>query len=84
MRLLVAGRPQEIRGFALAGVETLTCHSRADAEAVVEQFGGDVGLLIVPRWLADAASERLARIRQRQGWPIVLVLPAAAERPGDR
>jgi vacuolar-type H+-ATPase subunit F/Vma7 len=75
MRLLVAGQAREIQGFALAGVEVVACDTPTEAHAVVDGLGTDVGLLIVSQWFGRAAGERLARIRERNGPPVVLVLP---------
>ena len=75
MRLLVAGRIGEIRGFALAGVDTAACDHEAQARAFVTDLPGDVGLLIVTAWVARAAGERLRAIRDRKGPPVVLTLP---------
>jgi vacuolar-type H+-ATPase subunit F/Vma7 len=78
MRLVVAGRADEIRGFALAGVETAECHSVEHANAVLSGVSRDVGLLIVSAWVAQAAEDRLRAVRDRKGPPVVLTLP------GDR
>ena len=75
MRLVVAGRTEEVRGFALAGVETAECNTAEHAQAILADIRGDVGLLIVSSWFAHAASERLRAIRERKGPPVVLTLP---------
>ena len=82
MRLLVAGRGHEVRGFALAGIDTVTCDSRTQVHTVLVGLGADVGLLIVSRWFEQAAAESLAQIRDRSGPPIVLTLPADPEERG--
>ena len=80
MRLVVAGRPREVRGFAVAGVDTIPCDTPAEALATLDSLGTDVGLLIVPQWLAQAAGHRLARLQERKGPPVVLVLPPESRR----
>jgi vacuolar-type H+-ATPase subunit F/Vma7 len=84
MRLLVAGRAHEIRGFTLAGVETVRCDTRAQAKTIVDGLGADIGLLIVSRWFQQAAGEHLAKIRDRSGRPIVLTLPEEREGESER
>jgi vacuolar-type H+-ATPase subunit F/Vma7 len=77
MRLLALGRPEEIRGFALAGVATIVCQTAQDAEKTMAELGladAGVGLLIVPRWIGQAASQAISQIRSRQTPPVVLVL----------
>ena len=76
MRLMVAGRAAEVRGFALAGVETAECESDEQANALIIDLPGDVGLLIVSPWVAHAAADRLRAIRDRKGPPVVFTLPA--------
>jgi vacuolar-type H+-ATPase subunit F/Vma7 len=74
--MVAVGRASEVRGFALAGVETARCETTQEAELVLEAIASDasVGLLMVPAWL-----ERVARFRGRgpagRRGPIVLVLP---------
>jgi hypothetical protein len=75
MRLVVAGRAHDVRGFAVAGVETIRCETAGEAKALLDGLAADVGLFIVPRWFERATGERLARLRERWGPPVVLVLP---------
>ena len=66
MRVIAVGRPDDLRGFALAGVETCACETVADADAAIRRLtspGGDtdVGLIIVSDsadGLAASAGER--------------------------
>jgi vacuolar-type H+-ATPase subunit F/Vma7 len=75
MRLVVAGRPRDVRGFAIAGVETLACDTAMQARAALDGLGSDVGLFIASQWFEQASGERLRRLRERKGPPAVLVLP---------
>jgi vacuolar-type H+-ATPase subunit F/Vma7 len=84
MRLIVAGRASEVRGFALAGVETAICDNQDEADAFLTSLAADVGLLIVSPWVAQAAAERLQTIRDRRGPPVILTLPAARADVGER
>ena len=78
MKLIVIGREQEVAGFALAGVQTLTCNSADDAAAAVDRVtapGGDTGLVLVSPWIARHASRVLNAAQQRKGPPVVTVMP---------
>jgi vacuolar-type H+-ATPase subunit F/Vma7 len=75
MRLLVAGRARDVRGFAVAGVETVPCETAPQARAAIDDLGDDVGLFVVSQWFEQATGDRLARLRGRKGPPVVLVLP---------
>ena len=84
MRLIAAGRASEVRGFALAGVETIACETTERATAIVEGLGTDVGLLIVSDWFAQAAAPQLSVLRARKGPPVVLTLPSDADDDAER
>jgi vacuolar-type H+-ATPase subunit F/Vma7 len=78
MRIVVAGRVDDVRGFTLAGVETACCDTAPAAAAILTSLGAadpPIGLLIVSPWLASVAPDRLQRLRGRKGPPIVLMLP---------
>jgi vacuolar-type H+-ATPase subunit F/Vma7 len=58
--MVAVGRADEVRGFALAGVETCACETTAEIDAAIRRLtstGGDtdVGLIIAP---ASAAERR--------------------------
>ena len=83
MKIVAVGRPEETRGFALAGVATIVCQTAEVAREIMtrlESREADAGLVIVPRWVDRAASPAIARMRAKQTPPIVLVLD---ERPGE-
>jgi vacuolar-type H+-ATPase subunit F/Vma7 len=87
MRVVAAGRVEEVRGFALAGVETVWCDTASAAAALLTDLQGadpPIGLLIVSPWLAGAVPDRLQRLRERKGPPMVLTLPAGDGSAGDR
>ena len=84
MKLIVAGRASEVRGFALAGVETIACETTERATAIVDGLGTDVGLLIVSDWFAQAAAPRLSLLRARKGPPVVLTLPPDSDEDAER
>jgi vacuolar-type H+-ATPase subunit F/Vma7 len=74
------GRAEDIRGFALAGVETAVCETPHEAETLMNALGAvesRVGLLMVSAWVTRAAPSAVERSRQKDGPPIVLVLPVS-------
>jgi vacuolar-type H+-ATPase subunit F/Vma7 len=75
MRLIVAGRACDVRGFAVAGVDTIPCETPAQAQTALDGLGADVGLFIVSQWFEQVTGPRLARLRDRKGPPVVVVLP---------
>jgi vacuolar-type H+-ATPase subunit F/Vma7 len=77
MRLIAIGRPDEVRGFALAGVETWPCHTALDADRLLQTIGSDtaVGLIMIPGWVGHAANATIARVRATRRGPVILVLP---------
>jgi vacuolar-type H+-ATPase subunit F/Vma7 len=82
MRIVVVGRPRDVRGFSLAGVETSECRSAGEAPAEIAALAAPqsgVGLLIVSAWAADAARAPIAAIRAQHGPPVVLELPSEIE-----
>jgi vacuolar-type H+-ATPase subunit F/Vma7 len=75
--MIALGRAEEVRGFALAGVETALCATAQQADALLMTCGADatVGLVMVPPWVEQQAPAALARVRARRRAPVVLVLP---------
>lgn len=78
MRIAVVGSPQDVRGFALAGLPGRVAGSAADAaEALATEAGVGSGtaLLLVSACVARLVPEALAAVQRREGGPAVLVLP---------
>ena len=76
------GRPDEVRGFALAGVETAPCRTAQDADRVLSTLVADrshVGVIVVPAWVNQAVAGVVARARAQRDAPVVVVLPAMEE-----
>jgi vacuolar-type H+-ATPase subunit F/Vma7 len=75
--MIALGRGDEVRGFALAGVETAPCQTPQEADASLLALGADttVGLVLVPAWLQRVAPAAIARVRGRRRAPVILVLP---------
>jgi vacuolar-type H+-ATPase subunit F/Vma7 len=75
--MIALGRLDDIRGFALAGVETARCESAGEATALVNALvvDGSVGLVVVPAWLGYGLGGALAQLRERRRGPVVVVLP---------
>ena len=77
MRAVALGRLDDIRGFALAGVETVCCETLQEADAMVLALGADatIGLILLPASFAAAASTAIDVVRGRRRAPVVLELP---------
>lgn len=78
MRLVVAGRPEEVIGFRLAGVETVVCPESNAAEGLVASLCAEaagVGLLMLTPWMAHYAPRAIAAARGRRGPPVVTTIP---------
>jgi vacuolar-type H+-ATPase subunit F/Vma7 len=75
--MIALGRADDVRGFALAGVETARCDTPDEARRLVLSLGADatVGLVLVPAWIGHAAGVSIASVRNRRRAAIVLVLP---------
>ena len=78
MRIAVVGSPDDVRGFALAGLPGRVAESGAEVEAALE--GSDAGLLLVSADAARLAPESIARLEQGEGAPVALVLPEGSSR----
>jgi vacuolar-type H+-ATPase subunit F/Vma7 len=84
MKLVVIGRADELTGFALAGVETVTCDASVDAARVVESVAAPAagaGLVLVSPWIAQHAGRVIEAVQQRKGPPVITVIPGLGERP---
>jgi vacuolar-type H+-ATPase subunit F/Vma7 len=82
MRLIVVGRPDEVRGFALAGVDIAVCDAAAAAAPLVEQVSADgAGLVLVSPWIARHAARTIASLQRRKGPPVISIIPGLAETP---
>ena len=75
----VIGDRERVAGFAALGLDGYPAHTRAEAETALEkaQRAGCALILVT----AEAVSERLDRLRQKEG-PLVLILPDEAK-PGQ-
>jgi vacuolar-type H+-ATPase subunit F/Vma7 len=83
MRIVAVGRAVDVRGFALAGVETRRCESAAEAHATLLQVADErpaPGLVVVSPWVGTIAPRAIAKIRSAATRPpVVVVLPADPE-----
>ena len=80
MRLVLLGDADDVRGFALAGVEGRVCHDRGTAESALAQIaapGAEVGLVLISATVAGLASRALERLGRQEGSPAVVILPEA-------
>jgi vacuolar-type H+-ATPase subunit F/Vma7 len=78
VKIVALGPPDDIRGFALAGVETARCETGHDADHLISAMcraESDVGLVLVSRSIAEAAVPAIARARAGGAAPVFLILP---------
>ncbi|HET9752741.1 MAG TPA: V-type ATP synthase subunit F [Myxococcales bacterium] len=77
MIALVLGCEEEVRAFALAGVDGYACDSPLAVEKAAAAVRGreDVALVLVCAKLQRLAPAALARLERPEGPPTVLVLP---------
>ena len=83
MKIVVVGSPEDVRGFALAGLAGYPADGRLEVETILAERSredSDVGLLLVSGSAARQAPEALAALRKRDGAPIVLELPEGVAR----
>jgi vacuolar-type H+-ATPase subunit F/Vma7 len=73
VKIAVVGSPEDVRGFALAGLPGRVAESPAEVEAALA--GSDAGLLLVSASTARLAPESIARLERGEGAPVALVLP---------
>lgn len=71
------GTEQEVRGFALAGVEGRACGTAGEvAEAAAALHSrSDVALILVSRAVARLAPDQIAKLEGVTGPPALIVLP---------
>jgi vacuolar-type H+-ATPase subunit F/Vma7 len=84
VKIVAVGRADDTRGFALAGVEIVSCRTPGEADAVISALSADahVGVVIVPAWLNRVAPALVARVRARRRGPVLIVLPDAEPESG--
>jgi len=79
MNILVLGTPDDVRGFALAGVAGVAPANRREVEERLAA-AADLELLLVSSEVATLAPRAVAAAMTRAGGPLILVLPQASER----
>ncbi|MGZ6126421.1 MAG: V-type ATP synthase subunit F [Myxococcales bacterium] len=80
MIAVLLGTEQDVRGFALAGVESRACGTAGEvAEAAAALHArSDVALILVSRNVARLAPDEVARLEGVSGPPALIVLPGEA------
>jgi len=71
------GTGQDVRGFALAGLEGQVCESSGELAraAAALRARPEVALILVSRTLARLAPAEIARFQAPEGPPALVVLP---------
>jgi vacuolar-type H+-ATPase subunit F/Vma7 len=82
VKVVVVGSPDEVRGFALAGVEGQTATTRREAIDALRDLlgaGQGVGLLLLSQAVAQAIPREIRELRLRGAPPALLILPGSGE-----
>jgi vacuolar-type H+-ATPase subunit F/Vma7 len=77
MRIRLLGDAHDATGFALAGVDGVTCRTRDTLLAALDAAmrDPDVGVIMVSPSAAALAPDQIGRDRDRAKLPIIVVLP---------
>ncbi|HEX6161698.1 MAG TPA: V-type ATP synthase subunit F [Thermoanaerobaculia bacterium] len=59
MTPLVVGTPEDVAGFALAGIEGVVCTTRGEAERAIADAAADTLLILSPEFAGVLPRERL-------------------------
>ena len=81
MRIAVVGSPDDVRGFALAGIEGYPAMTGREAIPILRGLLREerpLGLLLLSRSVADAIGSELAALGRTDAPPAILVLPEAS------
>lgn len=78
----IIGDKESLAGFMALGVDGYPAHTRAETETALEKAQrAGCALILVTAEAARLASERLDRLRQKEG-PLICILPDEAK-PGQ-
>ena len=59
MTPLVVGTPEDVAGFALAGIEGVVCTTREEAERAIADAAADTLLIVSPEFAGVLPRERV-------------------------
>lgn len=59
MTALVVGTPEDVAGFALAGIEGVVCATREEADRAIARAAEDTLLIVSPEFAGALPRERL-------------------------
>jgi vacuolar-type H+-ATPase subunit F/Vma7 len=59
MTPLVVGTPEDVAGFALAGIEGVVCATREEANRAIARAAADTLLIVSPEFAGALPRERL-------------------------
>ncbi len=78
MKIVLLGDADDVRGFALAGVDGHVCQDRGAVESALARIGAhaaEMGLVLISAAVAGLASRAIERLRAQEGSPAVIILP---------
>ena len=85
MRIAIVGTRDEVRGFALAGVEPVVCEDAASIAPTLEQIENDrdLAVILITDHTARVAPDAVRHLEARVTPPIPCRLGAGRERGGE-
>lgn len=77
MHVRLIGDAHDVTGFALAGVESEECHTRAEVVDALDAacHDPDVAIVVVSPDMAALADDVISEMRESTHLPITIVLP---------
>lgn len=77
MKTYLLGTPEDVRGFALAGIAGTPCTTPEEVEEAAAglETMQDLALVLVSQEVAQLAPEAVEKIAREHGPPAVVVLP---------
>ncbi len=62
MKAFVLGTPDDVRGFALAGIKGVACESEGDVDRALAALAPELTLLIVSEPVVGLCGDKLAKL----------------------
>jgi vacuolar-type H+-ATPase subunit F/Vma7 len=83
MRVAIVGDADEVRGFALAGVEPIVCEDGTTTAEMLERLeeDRDLGVIVITAHTARLAPRQVAHLQERVAPPVPCLLPEGGQPP---
>jgi vacuolar-type H+-ATPase subunit F/Vma7 len=85
MRIAIVGDRNEVRGFALAGVEPIVCEDEASVAQTLERLEEDrhLAVIVITAQTARLAPRQVAHLQERVTPPVPCLLPGGGQPPRE-